>query len=181
MAPIMEVSLKVAATAMAVGVGFKVAEGLPPQALLGGILGGVLATACFVLKGMKDAIKKNKEDMKAFFKQNKEDMKAFSKFMLHDLKYSIKGSMKETEKEFEDFQKQYLKEHMKSLEVLVKDHVQPNLWKIEDRCDKAASKLEVMERRMEGLTYSIKDCSRHWGLLTFMAGYSWLLLVTVGY
>ena len=59
---------------------------------------------------------------------------------------------------------------MVAFKVFLKDLVQnlmkdllEALWKVEDRCDKAGNKLEVMERRMEALVYEPHDARRHVG------------------
>jgi len=55
--------------------------------------------------------------------------------------------------------KVFLKDLVKNL---MKDLLEA-LWRVEDRCDKAGNKLEVVERRMEALVYETHDARRHIG------------------
>ena len=46
-------------------------------------------------------------------------------------------------------------------QVAMKEALLEALWKVEDRCDKAGNKLEVIERRLEAFTFNTDDAKRH--------------------
>ena len=96
---------------------------------------------------LKDTMQDGQDFLQVKLKASMEDMQGF-------LKVLAGGVFQKFMKELQEFFVQEMK--------YAKDGW---LWNIYDRCDKGASKLEVMERRMEALTYNLKDCSRPWGVI----------------
>ena len=222
---VLQVSIKVVAVGVSVGLGMKACEGLTPQAVLGGMFAGLLVATPLLLQHLKvemqaflqDQFKENNEILQDFLKvfakglvkDNMQDVKAFIcqqlkvdmqlffqdlfKVNMLDIQEFTDGRLKATMGAGQAFLELKLKDSMEDmqgfLKVLAKGIYDKNmkelqefflqqmkfskdgwLWNIYDRCDKGASKLEVMEYRMEALTYNLKDCSRPWGLLIFIAG-----------
>ena len=75
--------------------------------------------------------------------------------LYQDLKAFVKASVQEIV-QLEDF-KGWLKEALKlqnaRMEAFCEAKLHSWLWSIQDRCDKAAGKLEIMELRMESMIF----------------------------
>ena len=116
-------------------------------------------------------------DMKAFIKEEMKAFKAYAEGSLEDkmvrLQEKLRGIHGQMLQDKQDWQQLFVD--------ALHTHLSDMIWKVADRCDKGASKLEVMERRMEALTYSLRDCTRPWGLWIFIHGYGWLFLVIPGW